>query len=566
MSLSGQIKDREEWYIILSYFGDLEALKTKYNFRAVEMGDNLAYTFMEKRIIGELSEEPQVIYIELPMMFQYILDQSLGQVCALRRIFEPTGFNVSGEGAIIGIVDSGIDYFHPDFRNEDGTTRILALWDQTIEGNAPQGFIDGSEYTEEKINEALAKETREEALAIVPSQDVLGHGTAITGIAAGNGRGSNGRYRGMAPRASLIIVKVGTDFTTDPPGATNAQIMIAMRYIMQKAIMMQKPVVMNIGYGSNIGLHDGQSTFERYIDGLSVVWKNNIVVGVGNQANKDSHTSGRITQNERKEVDIFVDVEQRYFLMTIVYAIEDDFELEVESPSGEKTNVLSKQVANEAFLLGSNSVLVNFTGPSVLSTNQEITIYIDRFDKSEMDTGTWRVRLIGKQILTGNYNIWGTAIDPVRRLTRFLSPDPFSTLTLPSTSRAATSVGAFDGILGQIAPFSGRGFGLNELIKPELVAPGIGVNVPTSLVTNGYATASGTSVSAAFVTGAYALCYDYGLKNRPGSYLYGERLKAFAIRSARRPLQNAPYPNAIWGYGILCVEDLLQSLKVYYNV
>lgn len=112
---------------------------------------------------------------------------------------------------MIGIVDSGIDYENSDFRNTDGTTRILALWDQTIQnGKPPEGYHIGTEFTSEQINEALSMEVKEERYRIVPSRDTSGHGTAVAGIAAGNGRGSkNGKYRGVAPEAGLLIVRMG---------------------------------------------------------------------------------------------------------------------------------------------------------------------------------------------------------------------------------------------------------------------------------------------------------------------------------------------------------------------
>ena len=84
---------------------------------------------------------------------------------------------------MIGIIDTGIDYTHPAFTYEDRTTKIYALWDQTIrDGEKPEGFLYGTEYTAEQINQALAAE---DSLTVVPSVDEDGHGTFIAGAAAG---------------------------------------------------------------------------------------------------------------------------------------------------------------------------------------------------------------------------------------------------------------------------------------------------------------------------------------------------------------------------------------------
>lgn len=566
--ITGQNTESNNWYLLISYFGEINSLAEKYNFQSKRITENLSYIYIPKANIGSLSEERSIISIEIPIIQQYILDASLPVICGTKRVLGSEGFNVSGEGILLGIIDSGIDYFHQDFRKEDGTTRILEIWDQTIEGIPPEGCFCGANYSEAQINEALRQETKLEGLKLVPSVDILGHGTAVAGIAAGNGRASKGKYTGVASGAELIVVKAGRDPEGEgmlPLGATNAQIILGIDYILQQAIKRDKPVAIISGFGINEGQHDGNEMLERYIDYASLLWRTNIVVGVGNQANKDSHASGVIRQGGSADVDIFIDEAQPYYYLVLVYGLEDELEVEMQSPRGEKTNILSNKVKNEAFILGSNSVLVNFTGPNVVTNKQQITIYIDKFEGKDVDVGTWKLKILGKQILDGSYNIWGTSINPLKRQTRFLNPDPFRTLTVPSTSVGVTSVGAFDGLTGQIANFSGRGKGLNEVVKPEIVAPGVGVIAPTSLQEDGYATVTGTSIAAAFMVGSYALFLEYGVKNQPNNYIFGEALKAYVVRNAQRSTQNKPYPNPSWGYGVLCIRATLEALKVLYN-
>ena len=159
-------------------------------------------------------------------------------------------------GVLVGIVDSGIDYENSDFRNPDGTTRIVALWDQTVQtGTPPKGFNVGTEFTAEQINAALQVMDRVERYQLVPSRDTSGHGTAVAGIAAGNGRGSESeRYRGVAPEAGLLIVKMGLPGAYGFPRTT--QLMRGVDYIIRKAEELKKPVAINISFGNTYGSHE----------------------------------------------------------------------------------------------------------------------------------------------------------------------------------------------------------------------------------------------------------------------------------------------------------------------
>lgn len=183
---------------------------------------------------------------------------------------------------MVAVIDSGVDYFHPDFRNEDGTTRIVSLWDQTIqrpkrndametdrtskgeniseEGTEDTGKIKegtgeeirGVEYTKEQINEALAAGSREAGYRIVPSRDLSGHGTEVLGIAAGNGQASGGQYRGVASKSDILVVKIGT---AGSEFAGTVELMLALDYVIRKAMELGKPVAINLSFGNVYGSH-----------------------------------------------------------------------------------------------------------------------------------------------------------------------------------------------------------------------------------------------------------------------------------------------------------------------
>lgn len=564
--LTGQEKQSNNWYLVMRYYGSLEELGEKYDLEIRKVNSSFAYIGVDKNKITALSQETNVIYLELPPLMEYVLDASFNAICMNERIYTPEGFNTEGEGVIIGVVDSGIDYFHPDFRNRDGTTRIISLWDQS-QGVSADGQY-GEIYTRDQINEALAAPTRREGLKRVPSMDFLGHGTAVAGIAAGNGIARAGKYRGMAPKSELIIVKAGRqEVITDgqPRGANIGEVMMGIQYILDEAIKLKKPVSIVVGYGLNEGLHDGENTLEVYMSQALIGWKANLSVGAGNLANKESHTSGTLQEGGVQTKDVFIDSNQPYYFFTVVYGIEDTASIEVIAPNRESTGRIDMRQTNSNAQIGGNSILINYIGPNSVSNMHQINVLIDQFERSEVAPGVWQIRLYGDEIVEGNYDIWGTSLNPLQRLTRFLDPDPLRTITIPGTTTSVTTIGAFNGLTNQSAPFSGRGYTLANQVKPDLVAPGIGIIAPTSLTENGYATVSGTSVAASFMAGAYALMLDYGIQKRPNAYLYGEALKSFAIKTASRPTKNQPYPNKTWGYGILCVAKALEALKQQYS-
>ena len=566
--ITGQKLSDERWDLLLRHYREVEPLAQQYGFVYQRISDEYALIRIEQNQIGPLSTQDEVIYLELPRVMKYILDQSLSKICVTEKTTNPTQFGLSGKGVIVGIIDSGIDYAHPDFRKEDGRTRIVSLWDQETQGNPPRGLTQGSVYTEETINQALQAPTREERLSIVPQEDRLGHGTAIAGIAAGNGRASKGKYKGVAPEADLVIVKVSNPNSQEVLGEQlprNVEIMLGIRFIIETAISRNQPASIVMGYGLNEGTHDGKNSMELFIDKAAVVGKTNLVVGVGNQANKDNHTAGTIKADEVKTVPIFIDEGQPYYLLLMITPVSDTVGVSLSAPTGERTEVLTGAIKSRGYVFGNTGVTINFSGPNPNTSVQQVTILLNQFEGEEVNPGIWTLQLSGENIIRGKYNIWASSIDPVRRLTRFLQPDPLMTLTIPSTAERITSVGALNQGTNQMMPFSGRGETVDERIKPDIVAPANQVTAPTSLVRDGYQNVTGTSVAAAFMTGGYALLLEYGLQKSPDQLIYGETLKAWVIRTATRLPQYAPYPNPSFGYGRLCIDAALEALKEQYN-
>lgn len=255
----GYFPIEKEWELIVKYSGSLEEVR-EFALQLTELRNEYAIVTVRESDIQRLSQIPQIEYIEKPKRLYFQLENGRRVSCIDpvqdTRFMQLQNQSVGlfGNGVLVGVLDSGIDYANDDFRLEDGRTRIYRLWDQTISGNPPEGYAIGSEYTQEMINEALGNGSREETLRIVPSTDTSGHGTAVAGIAAGNGRGSGSRYRGVASQSELIVVKLGRPREEGFPRTT--ELMMALNYVVEQALAVQKPVAVNISIGNTYGSHE----------------------------------------------------------------------------------------------------------------------------------------------------------------------------------------------------------------------------------------------------------------------------------------------------------------------
>lgn len=239
----------KKWELIIKYSGSLDNIRELSESVTVLLNEYAVIEIKEEKI-SQLTALPEVVFVEKPksLYFETVTGRQVSCIDAVNR----PPMSLTGKGVIVGVIDSGIDYEHPDFRNDDGTSRILALWDQTVPENPPYGYAEGTEYTKEQINDALQTNDREERFRLVPSRDASGHGTAVAGIAAGNGRDSEGRrYRGAAPEAELVIVKMGTARQSGFPRTT--ELMTGIDYVIRKAKELKMPAAVNISFGNTYG-------------------------------------------------------------------------------------------------------------------------------------------------------------------------------------------------------------------------------------------------------------------------------------------------------------------------
>ncbi len=540
------------WEVIVKYNGNIKRLESEV-IQVEELLAGYAIITLPESLLSALAQLSEIEYIEKPKRLFFSLMQGKEASCIRQITIGREG--LSGRGVLIAVIDSGIDYTNMDFRTRNGESRILYLWDQAL----------GVEYTKAQIDEALAAPTQAERQQLLPSVDVSGHGTAVAGIAAGNGNASEGRYTGVAPESELLVVKLGTPQAGGFPRTT--ELMRAVAYVIRKALELERPIAVNLSFGNTYGSHDGTSLLERFLDNVSEIGRSVVCVGSGNEAAGAGHLSGAFAQGAgvSQTVELAVASYESTTNVQLWKNYVDTFLLEIVSPSGDRRQIPTKTPGRYTFLLDRTQLLIYVGEPAPYSANQEI--YIDFLPQENYITsGVWRFEMIPQNIVVGAYSFYLPSSTVRNAQTRFYAPEPEATLTIPSTARRAVTVGAYDVTYESYADFSGRGYAgtynlaqtlLQAEVKPDLVAPGVGIT--TTKAGGGYETVTGTSFATPFVTGAAALLMEWGIVKGNDPFLYGEKVKAYLRRGAKPLRGETEYPNSRVGYGALCVASSLPT-------
>lgn len=582
---TGYDKEERTWEVIVKFGGTEESLKRLLaeNFpkeydriKITNLRNEYAILLLPEHIVELVAALTEIEYMEKPKLLFFAVNNGRRVSCINplqtgQMQGGTAGRNdLSGTGVIVAVIDSGIDYAHPDFRNADGTTRILDLWDQTIpagsvadplsEENAEQSFLEapagyflGTEFPQAMINRALEQTTERERYAVCPSRDISGHGTHVTGIAAGNGIASQGRYRGVAYESPLLIVKLGTPGERSFPRTT--ELMQAVDYCIRKAQEYGMPVVLNLSFGNNYGSHSGNSLLESYLDDMADYWRTSIITGSGNEGASAVHAAGTLRENVTEEVEVAVSGYEISLNLQIWKNYADEIAVSLIHPDGSKAGPIQQILGPQRFRLGNTDVLLYYGEPSPYSPYQEI--YFELLPTDDfIDSGIWTIQLLPQKIAVGNYDMWLPAGGVLNEGTGFVLPSVETTLTIPSTAARVITVGAYDGYFDRAAAFSGRGYTREtNQVKPDLVAPG--VDITSCAPGGGYVVRSGTSMATPFVSGGAALLMQWGIVNKNDLYLYGEKMKAYLIKGARRLPAMQYYPNPVFGWGALCVAQSL---------
>lgn len=482
----------------------------------------------------------------------------------VRQVQGIPAISSGGQGVLIGVIDTGIDYQHKAFRNEDGTSRIVSIWDMTIQtpDRAPSGLDFGTEYTKEQINEALLSEN---PLSSVPTVDENGHGTMIAGIAAGKEDLSN-NFSGVVPNAELVVVKLQQarkflrDIWVVPEDVIcyrEVDILLAIKYITSVAKQLKRPISICMALGTNQGGHDGTGSVSSYLSTIANSPGMAAVIAGGNEGSAKRHYFGSLeAQQEFDEFEINVGSGEYGFTMEIWGYTPSRLSVDVITPTGEYIpQVLpSMDECREVNLVFAPTIIqVNNYIVEAETGDQAIIVRLRKPVE-----GIWKFRVYNLDRMTTSYHVWLPLDGLITNSTFFTRPDADTTIVSPGNAVIPITVGAYNHENDSIYNNSSRGYTRTNNVKPDLVAPGVDLVCP--LPNGGYGKTTGTGAAAAHAAGIAAMGLEWGVVKGNDSYINGVEIKKILIRGADRS-QNLTYPNRIWGYGTINVLGAFKSLS-----
>lgn len=505
---------------------------------------------------------PNYSYNSIPKCYAPISMETLNQTGILPVQNYPT-LQLKGNGILIGFMDSGIDYTNKVFRNLDGSTRIAAIWDQTVQsGTPPRDFSYGSEYTQEQINSALQSE---EPLELVPSTDESGHGTYAASLAAG-GADAGEQFLGAAPEAAIAMVKLKQakqylrDYYFIPGNAVCYQetdLMLGLKYLNDLADSLGMPLVICITCGSSMGGHIGTLPLSFLIEGYSTRANHITVIGTGNEADKRHHYFNTLENTEdTKTVELRVGENVTGFSLELWTEVPNILSISIISPSGENTSRIPFRVGASAeidFLFERTKVSVDYR-LLVEKSSSELVFF--RFNAPA--PGIWKIIVEPLTVADGRFHMWLPLTEFLTGEVFFLESDPYYTLTNPANTDSPVVVSYYNGTTGAVSQSSGRGYTRTGRLKPDITAPG--VNVTGALPGDRFSSRTGSCISAAITSGAVALMLEWILDIQKVSGIDSFQIKSLLILGAVRP-KTMEYPNREWGYGQLNLYNTFETMR-----
>lgn len=459
----------------------------------------------------------------------------------------------------------GIDYTHEIFRFSDGSSRIVGIWDQTIQsGTPPAGILYGTEYRKEQLDEALKLDNPYE---LVPTWDENGHGTFLAGIAAG-GEDIENDFIGAAPQASLAIVKLKEakpylkEYYRIREGVYAVQendIMVGVRYLLETGRRLRMPIVLLLGLGTNMGGHAGRTYLGNLLSELSGYIGLCTVAAGGNEGNENTHYRGRVPVSERPDtVELAVSENNIGFSMELWTRTPATVSFGIVSPTGERIpNMEVRPGRHEDFQFVFDDAQISVDYIPSFGIEGDNVIFLRFINPTP---GLWRLQISGTYVNPSEYvDIWLPVREFMGEGTYFLRPDPYITLTDPSNAPKVLTITAYNHRDNSFYLRAGRGYNRLDEVKPDLAAPGVNIFGPA--VRGGYMVRSGSSIAAAHVAGAAALILEYGIVRGNIYSLDTGTIKNYLIRGAdRKP--DMLYPNREWGYGSLNLYQSFEQIRL----
>lgn len=467
-----------------------------------------------------------------------------------------------GRGVIVAVIDTGIDYQHQAFLFNDGTTRILSLWDQTIQtGTPPSGYTYGSEYTREYINVALRSEN---PLSIVPSEDTNGHGTAIASVLAGKPNAAQS-FSGVVPEADLVIVKLKPAKNTlkriffvpeNVECYQESDLIIGLSYVTEFAKRLNRPVAVCIAMGTNQSSHDGRGATSYITNFLAEQPQTGIIISAGNEGNKRRHYfNNTVADPYINEFEMRVGETDKLFSLEIWPFAPARLSVEITVPNRETTGQIFPTlgecrrfsfVLNESVIYVNNYIFEEETGDQLILIRFQNPI-----------PGIWTIKLQNLEKEAFSFHSWLPSGNLISENTFFLNSNPDTTITAPGTSTHPLAVTAYNGENDSILPESGRGYTRTGYIKPDIAAPGY--QLTCAVPGNQYGTITGCGCAAAQAAGIEAMVFEWAVPRGNYTTITGNDVNRLLIRGARRNPSNT-YPNNVWGYGQIDINTLFERL------
>lgn len=509
----------------------------------MESFGNLAYNIFPKLLAPMDVAEGEAAY-NTPSILSMINGENLDNESVL---------GLDGKDIVIGIVDTGIDILNEEFLNEYGRTRIKYAWDQSVNSSSGDGYAGefpfGTYYTEEQLNRFV-----EEGNSVLRGED--NHGNYLASIAAG-------RNNGIAVNSDLVVVKLKQAKgnlkelygVRQGEAYSEADIMLAIAYILQCSYRLRKTVSILIGFGTNSGSHTGSAALEAYINNIGILRGVCVSVAGGNEGAAGHHTEGDIEDNEQAVIEINVP-EKTAFTLEIwgkapgVYAIGMDIAggeiIDRIPPRFDRSQIIKP-------IFGGGTIYVDYF--LVEGQSGDELILVRFFDTPR---GLYRITLTAAGAAGKSYRAWLPVSQFAPEGLVFTNPVTWGTVTVPGTAKTPIVAAAYNYSDGSIYVNGSRGYTADSVVKPDLAAPGVGITGAGPYGTT--VTGSGSSISAACAVGAAALMQQWSRDRGLSPYINGNQIRQYLIRGADRE-NSRRYPDRYYGFGILNLRKTFESLR-----